>query len=214
MGLNEGQTFPWQSGGALGSSGIVTFITDFADQAVMLPLAVAIAAALLAQGWWRGAGAWTVAVCGTFGAVLALKVVFLACTVSGPVEIRTPSGHVAAAAVVAGGLASLLVRHRVSVLPLAGLAAVVVGVSRLVLGAHSLPEVVVGALVGLAGALGMVWLAGPVPERLNARRIGLAAVLVLAVFHGLHLPAEAEIRGNAWRFAQMFGVCQGDQTRP
>jgi membrane-associated phospholipid phosphatase len=192
----------------------VRFITDFADQAVMLPLAVAIAGALLAQRWWRGAAAWALAVGGTFGAMLVLKVVFIACTVSGPIDIHTPSGHVAAAAVVAGGFASLLVRHRVTVLFLAALVAVVVAISRLVLGAHSLPEVLVGATVGLGGALGMVWLAGPVPDRLDARRIGLLALLVMAVFHGLHLPAEAQIRGNAWRFAQIFGVCQMDQARP
>src|SRR5690242_8895363 len=98
----------------------------------MLPLAVAITLALLAQGWWRGAGAWMLAVCGTFATVLALKMVFLACSVPGSVDIRTPSGHVAAAAVVAGGLASMLVRRRVTVLPLAGLVAIVVGMSRLV----------------------------------------------------------------------------------
>ena len=55
--------------------------------------------------------------------------------------------------IVTGELAALLLRRRASVLPVAVLAAIVVGISRLVLGAHSLPEVVLGAMVGLAGAL-------------------------------------------------------------
>lgn len=209
------QTVLCQCAAPLRPSEPVTFITDFADQAVILPLALAVAIGLLAQGWWRGAGAWTLAVCATFGLMLVFKIAFLACThVFGPVDVRTPSGHVAAATVVAGGLATLLLRRRMMVLPLAGLAAIVIGVSRLVLGVHSLPEVVIGALVGLVGAVGLLWLAGPVPPRLNARRIGLIAVVMMLVFHGLHLPAEAQISANAWRFAQMFGVCQADQVRP
>jgi membrane-associated phospholipid phosphatase len=189
------------------------FITDFADQAVMLPLVATIAVALLVQGWWRGAAAWTLAVCATFGAMLALKIVFLACAY-GFIDIRTPSGHVAAATLVAGGLAGLLVRRRATVVPLAALAALIIGVSRLVLGAHSVPEVVVGAMVGLAGAVTLQWLAGPPPPRFNVRRIGGVALLVVVIFHGLHLPAEAEIRANAWRIAQMLGVCRVDQARP
>ena len=110
----------------------MTFITDLADQAVVLPLVLAIGIALLAQGWRRGAAAWAVAVVATFAAMLAMKLIFLACSHSfGNIDIRTPSGHVAAATVVTGGLAALLLRRRASVLPLAALAAIVVGVSRL-----------------------------------------------------------------------------------
>ena len=116
----------------------MTFITDFADQAVILPLVLAIGIALLAQGWRRGAAAWAVVVVATFAAMLALKLVFLACSASfGTGDIRTPSGHVAAATVVAGGLAALLLRRRAAVLALAALAAVVIGISRLALGLHS-----------------------------------------------------------------------------
>jgi hypothetical protein len=42
------------------------FITDFADQAVMLPVVAAIDIALLAQGWRRGAAVWVGAAAGTF----------------------------------------------------------------------------------------------------------------------------------------------------
>jgi hypothetical protein len=68
------------------------FVTDFADQAVVLPVVAAIGIVLLAQGWRRGAAAWVGATAGTFGIMLLLKLVFIACPMS---DLRTPSGHVA-----------------------------------------------------------------------------------------------------------------------
>jgi membrane-associated phospholipid phosphatase len=187
----------------------VTFITDLADQAVVLPLVVAIGIALLAQGWRRGAAAWVATVIATFAAMVALKLIFLVCSRSfASIDIHTPSGHVAAATVVTGGLAALLLRRRASVLSVAILAATVIGVSRLVLGAHSLPEVVLGAIVGLAGASVLPLLAGPrPPSGLDVRRIVVVAAAIVVVFHGLHFPAEAHIRATAYRFAHLLAVC-------
>ena len=190
----------------------MTFITDFADQAVILPLVVAIGIALLMQGWRRAAAAWTFAAIATFAAILALKLVFLACPST--LSVRTPSGHVAAATFVTGGLAALLIRRHAIALALALLAAVVIGLSRLALGVHSPAELAIGGIVGLAGVLALIRLAGPAPRALDARRIGLVAILVVAVFHGLHLPAEAHIRATAQRTALLLGVCQADQARP
>ena len=192
----------------------MTFLTDFADQAVILPIAFAVGVALFAQGWRRGAVAWALVIIATFAAMLALKLVFIACSASlGISHIRTPSGHVAAAAVVAGGLAALLLRRRSVVLPLAALAAFVIGVSRLSLGAHSPAEVMIGAAVGLAGALALPLLAGPAPKGLDARRVAVIAVAVVVIFHGMHLPAEAHIRSTAWRFASVLAVCQSADVR-
>jgi len=192
----------------------VTFLTDIADQAVILPLVLAITLALFAQGWRRGATAWAVAVCATFGVILALKVTFMACsTAFGTSEIQTPSGHVAAAAVVAGGFAALLLRGRIAALTLAALAAVAIGITRLALGAHTAAEVLIGAGVGLLGAWVLLALAGRTPPGLNARRMLLMAVVVIAVFHGQHLPAEARIRSTAERIARMLPVCQPAEAR-
>src|ERR1700733_12793604 len=179
----------------------MVFLTNFADQAVMLPIAIAIAILLAMHGWRRGALVWLGVMFVTFGLMLVLKLVFIACwRLSDPIDLQSPSGHVAAATVVCGGLAALLTRRRTSILPIALLAAVVIGVSRLVLGMHSLPEVVVGALVGLAGASALMTLAGPPPEFRPGRLIAVV-VIVAALFHGMHLPAEAAIRHTAIRFA-------------
>lgn len=185
------------------------YLTDFADQAVILPLVLAIAVSLAAQGWRRGALVWLIVVAATFAAMLILKVMFLSCSpLFGPMDVRSPSGHVAAATVVAGGLAAMLSRHRASIMPAAFLAGVVIGVSRLVLGAHSFPEVVVGALIGLTGAAAMLRFAGP-PPKLNTPALATVIVLVTLLFHGLHLPAEAAIRHTAFRAAQYIPACRG-----
>ena len=51
----------------------MTFLTDFADQAVVLPIVVAVGVALLAQGWRRGAVAWALVVVVTFATMVVLK---------------------------------------------------------------------------------------------------------------------------------------------
>jgi membrane-associated phospholipid phosphatase len=173
----------------------MTFLTDFADQAVVLPIALAVAIVLAAQGWPRGALAWLGVIGVTFGIVLVLKLGFMACgPVFGPWGLRSPSGHVAAASVVAGGLVVVLAGRHLSVLLVAILAALAIGASRLELGFHSLPEVAVGAAIGLAGAATLSRLAGRPPR---ARPVSLLAVagVVAVLLHGMHLPAEAAI----WR---------------
>ena len=185
------------------------YLTDFADQAVILPLVLAVAIALTVQGWRRGALTWLIVVAATFLATLAFKLMFLACSpLFGPMDVHSPSGHVAAATVVAGGLAAMLTRRRTSILPAALVAAVVIGISRLVLGAHSLPEVVVGAMIGLAGAAALLRFAGT-PPRLKLAPLIAVILVVATVFHGLHLPAEAAIRHTAFRAAQYIPACRG-----
>jgi membrane-associated phospholipid phosphatase len=189
---------------------LVTYLTDFADQAVILPLVLAVAITLAIQGWRRGAVTWVAVVATTFVATLAFKLMFLACSpLFEPMDVHSPSGHVSAAVVVSGGLAAMLTRGRTNILPAALVAACVIGLSRLVLGAHSLPEVIVGALIGLAGAATLQRLAGRPPEGLRAAPVMAVVVVVAAVFHGLHLPAEAAIRHTAFNLAQYIPACRG-----
>ena len=191
---------------------LVTYLTDFADQAVILPLVLATAVALAVQGWRRGAVVWLVVVGATFVTMLVLKLMFLSCSpLFGPMDVHSPSGHVAAATVVAGGLAAMLTRRRASILPAALVAAVVIGISRLVLGMHSLPEVIVGALVGLTGAAALLRFAGA-PPRLRTAPLVAVIVVVAILFHGLHLPAEAAIRHTAFRAAQYIPACRATST--
>ncbi len=185
------------------------YLTDFADQAVILPVVLAVAIALAAQGWRRGALTWLAVVGATFFATLVFKLMFLTCSpLFGPMDVHSPSGHVAAATVVSGGLAAMFTRRRHSILPAALLAAVVIGISRVVLGMHSFPEVVIGALVGLAGAFALMRFSGDPPPLRVTPLVGVVVVVAM-IFHGLHLPAEAAIRHTAFRAAQFIPACRG-----
>ncbi|WP_428486111.1 phosphatase PAP2 family protein [Rhodopila sp.] len=185
------------------------YLTDFADQAVILPVVLAVAVTLALQGWRRGAITWLVVVMGTFAATLCAKLMFLSCSpLFGPMDVQSPSGHVAAATVVTGGLAAMLTRRRDSIIPAALVAAVVIGLSRLLLGMHSLPEVIIGALIGLAGAAALMRFAGR-PPALRLSPLIAVVVIVATVLHGLHLPAEAAIRHTAYRAAQFIPACRG-----
>ncbi len=173
------------------------FLTDFADQAVILPLVVVVTVVLAFQGWRRGALVWFASIGGTFAVMLALKLFFMGCQgIFGGMALRSPSGHVAAACVVSGGMIAIFGRRRLTVALGVVIAAVVVGFTRLGLQAHTMPEVIIGAGAGLIGALVLARYAGPVP-RLKARPLVLAVTAVLALFHGRHLEAEIVIRQAA-----------------
>lgn len=185
------------------------YLTDFADQAVIIPLVLAVAVTLALQGWRRGALVWLVVVSVTFLATLAFKLMFLACSqLFGPIDVHSPSGHVAAATVVTGGLAAMLAQRRDSILPAALVAAIVIGLSRVMLGMHSLPEVIVGALIGLAGAVALMRFAGH-PPAMNLTPLLTVIVVVAALFHGRHMPAEAAIHHTAYRLAIYIPACHG-----
>lgn len=189
------------------------FLTDFADQAVVLPLAAAIAITLLLLGWWRGAIGWIVAVPATLGMVLSLKIVFYACQATLPdLGIHSPSGHTASATVVYGSLLALFgkhgVGHRVRHLSVVGAAAILLallfGFSRVDLGVHTVPDVLVGGAVGTIGALLFVLLAGQPPEGFRRWVLGAVALIVAVLCHGRELQAEEAIQrmaiGYWWPF--------------
>ncbi len=194
---------------------MLPFLTDFADQAVVLPLILAVGLVLLLGGWRRGAAAWVVTAGATLGLMLALKLLGIAC---GPAHLRTPSGHTAAAAMLAGSLAALvLARHRCTATALAALAAAaLIGALRIAAGVHTIPEVLLGGSVGIAGAICFAWFAGPRPAALQLGRVVAVVIVVAAVFHGDRLRAEPRIWKAATWISHQFGVCRGadGQIRP
>ena len=73
------------------------FLTDFADLGVLLPLTALVALSLALVGMRREALAWTLAVTGTFGAMLVLKLMVFVVLGSGSIRgLGNPSGHTAA----------------------------------------------------------------------------------------------------------------------
>jgi membrane-associated phospholipid phosphatase len=175
----------------------MSFLTDFADQAVILPLAVVLAVALAVAGWRRGALAWCLAVPVTLALVLAAKVTVASCGQFLPLSgLRNPSGHTASAALVYGGLLALVLpqaRRGPRVVWIAAAIALVFGVTRLALHVHSRSDVVVGAGIGVLGAMLLARLAGPRPPHVRIVLPVAAALVIVVMFHGQHLRAEDRI---------------------
>jgi membrane-associated phospholipid phosphatase len=191
----------------------VHFLTDFADEAVVLPATLAVGLLLFAQGWRRGAAAWLGAIGLTLGAVLLLKLlcggVLPGAGLPSP-ELRSPSGHAAAAAVLYGGLTALLL-----VGPSAGRAAAIAlgwaglfALTRLALGVHTVPEVLVGGAVGIGGAASLRWLAGVRPPQLRRWSLPAAVAAVALLMHGDHLRLERPIDRMARDFAGVPPACR------
>lgn len=170
------------------------FFTDFADQAVILPLVLTTALGLWAGGWVRGALGWLAVVAVTLGLVGLGKIaLFVAGAPPAVPLLLSPSGHTASAPLIYGGLAMILLPRRWSRslgLPLAALACVAIGVTRVELGEHSVPDVWAGALLGMAGSVALRPVMGGKPADFRAWALVGLGIAAIAGFHGLHMPAE------------------------
>jgi len=90
---------------------------------------------------------------------------------------------------------------------------VVIGVSRLRLDKHSMLEVLIGAGVGISGAVFFALLAGPPKGNPRFRRRLLLAVLVIALFYGVRMPLEHRLEGIGKYIRQLLtaadiNICQ------
>jgi membrane-associated phospholipid phosphatase len=188
------------------------FLTDFADQAVLVPLALVIGASLALGGAGRAALAWAATMGATLLLVLLLKLAFAAC---GPLPVAdglaNPSGHTAAAAAVYGGLAALVLPFGRATAILAALAAAaLIGTSRVALGMHTVADMLAGLAIGTAGAAAFAHLAARLPPP-RIRPLALAACAGVALLlHGAHLQAEARIRDAAAFWP--FNACRADRS--
>jgi membrane-associated phospholipid phosphatase len=175
------------------------FLTDFADQAVVLPIGAGVLLFLLGSGWLRGAAAWLIGVGGVLLVMLAAKMLAMACQrhLEG-LGLSSPSGHTASAAVVYGGLVALLARHGRTgewlTIAASVACAAVIGATRLALHMHTLEDVLVGLPIGMAGAVAIRHIAGARPKRLRQQWLIAIAIAVLLIFHGRKLQAEQPIR--------------------
>jgi membrane-associated phospholipid phosphatase len=193
------------------------FVTDFADQAVVLPVAVAMLAGLCLLGWRRAAMAWGLGIGGTLGATLVLKLAVMACGIGATVGLGSPSGHTAGAACLYGAAVALLVRGRwrgtlAAALAAAAVAAVI-GLTRVSLGMHTPADVWVGGAVGLVGATCVRALAGNRPAGLAPWRLGAGALATMLLFHGNRLDAEPRLR---WAAEQLWplSLCHEVERQP
>ncbi len=177
---------------------IAAFVTDFADQAVLIPSVIAVAVGFAAAGWYRGALAWSGVLACTWVSILLLKLACLLFESLWVEGLHSPSGHTASAAAAAGGFAGLIVRRWGGdwrwTIPISAGFATIIGLSRLVLHVHTGLDVLVAGVVGVASAAILVKLAGPLPPRLRLSPIITALAVVILLLHGSQASAEIAIR--------------------
>ncbi len=178
----------------------------------MIPLVCAVAAGLYFAGWRRGALVWSGAIACTWGMMLLLKLACLACGYLITDGLLSPSGHTAAAASAFGGVCGLIVRWRGGdwrwTVPISAGFAVVFGMTRLVLHAHTPLEVAIAGIVGVLSATVLVAMAGAPPAKVRLWPVIGAMAVVILLLHGFRLPAEAAIRHFVLLRVWPLSACQ------
>ncbi|MDB5727352.1 MAG: phosphatase family protein [Noviherbaspirillum sp.] len=173
-------------------------LTQLGDTAVTAPAAVAIAALLWFEGERRASLRWAVLfACGSL-LVAATKMAFIGWGIgSSRLDFTGASGHAMRAAAIAPVLLHIISRHAPRALRLAatmsgyGFAASI-GMSRIVLHAHSCSEVIAGWLIGMTIALCFIALSGASRQPVSSRRHFAAgmAVMLAAAFHAGPAPTQ------------------------
>lgn len=192
----------------------ISFISDLGDSAILVPLSLLLVAALWRYQSWSAAASfvWAAGFCATV--MFILKVSFLTCGSAWQAGILSPSGHTSMSTTVYGALAMVSARQapqwrRPLIVAAGGLLIMVIALSRVMLGMHSPPEVILGLLVGII-ALGIFAFRyfQLTPAALNLPLFLSATCVVLLILHGAHLPAEQLIRHLASLIRTSAHVCR------
>lgn len=179
---------------------LYSWITNLADTAVVLPLSLILIGVLWREESGRAAWLFGRALLLCLTAMATLKIVLLSCGQALGTQIASPSGHASLAVFFYGSLGTLAWARRPGGPGLCMMLAVVwlavsIAMSRVVLGAHSATEVVIGFTVGSICLALFAWpylrLAHP---DLRLRRIALWLLPVFLLFYGSISPAEIMLR--------------------
>jgi membrane-associated phospholipid phosphatase len=166
-------------------------LSDFGDLAVLLPLAAAILAWLLLYST-RAAPRWVLALGSCVGLTALLKIVFYACPPAN--DMHSPSGHTSLSTLVYGALTLVAATawsgsRRVLVIVGGGGLILAIGISRLLLEAHSVGEVGVGFVIGTVSLalFSYKYLQG---QNEKVWSLLVAAGVLVSALHGRELHAE------------------------
>jgi membrane-associated phospholipid phosphatase len=172
-------------------------ITSLGSVRPALPLAIAIALWLALGYSWRMAAGWLLLLGAAIGVVTVTKLAFLGWGVGvRELDFTGVSGHaMLSTAVYPVALFLMLLPARPAlrlVGVLIGLAAgIAVGLSRVVLDAHSPSEAITGCIVGALTALMFVrWSWDAEPGRLSAVPVTVSLVMLFVGLHGVHVPTQ------------------------
>jgi membrane-associated phospholipid phosphatase len=188
------------------NEGLWAFVTKFGDSAVVLPLAAVLAAALWRMESRQAAVAWLRAAAWCMAALILLKLLFLSWGHTWYGRLESPSGHAGMSVLVYGALAALAALRAprpwpVAIGAVAAAFILAIALSRKVLGAHSVAEVLLGCLVGgicLAHFVVAYRRLAPQPRTLRLAPVYAAVGLVVLAMFDTSFTPETYI----WRTAQ------------
>lgn len=183
-------------------------LTDFGDAAVLLPVAIVLLIWLAALPKKGGTAAawWGLSLALCIGVTALLKIYLYRCPDGS--ELRNPSGHVSLSVLVYGAIATILSRQvigwpRVAVVCGTAVWVFAISASRVVIEAHTWPEVLAGFAIGGAS---LAVFARNYPrhasETASVRRMFVAVLMVVALLHGHTLFAEDILH----RFSAYLGL--------
>lgn len=196
--------------GLLGGS--LPYLTILGDARVLLPASVVLFVWLRMRADQRVAAAWLVAVVACLALTVAAKLLFYKCGWwVGTYRLSSPSGHMSLGTTFFGAGLLLILRGKglpAALLPALFVAALiaVIGYSRVALIKHTIPEVVVGWLVGI-GCVGLFWLGWIRGPSFRTLPLVLGVVCGGLVLFALQTGAEPLIRSLAFSHNLSTGIC-------
>ena len=191
---------------------VIRAITDCGDLAILLPLAAVLTGWVLLVRKPGILKVWLAALALCIGGTAILKIYFFACPPLS--DLHSPSGHTSLSTLVYGTLtlaiAANLKDWRRWLVVIAGTMFVVsIGVSRIIVQAHSIPEVLLGSVLGI-GALSVfvVTYLGDVPARTYIGPLITVSVIVVILLNGHELRAEEFLHRIA-NYLNLANSCGG-----
>ncbi len=190
------------------------FLTDLGDSALLVPASALLLAYLLYRRSIWAASIWisTLALCAAL--TVLLKIGFHACGAEMPLlDMRSPSGHASLSTTFYSCCALMVTgdkdrRTRLLLLLASAALATVIAISRVILQAHTVSEVIAGLSIGVCcvGWFGSRYFARQ-PFSLPWQPMIIAIFIVALLTHGWHLDAEGVVEHVARLFRSSFSVC-------
>jgi membrane-associated phospholipid phosphatase len=198
----------------------MSHIGNLGHSAILFPAGLALFGFLMWSDRRDDALAFVAAIAVCLGSTLIAKLAFHACESGVPaLGIESPSGHASFSTTFYGCVALLIASgrppwQRTGICAGAALLVFLIGVSRVVVGAHTLPDVAVGFVIGAISILAFQALRGPsrplaVPFGAIAFGIPAGALLVAIILSfARHWTPEPLIEAAGLRLNLLLGVCQ------
>jgi membrane-associated phospholipid phosphatase len=195
-------------------------VSNLGDIAVLLPASLGLIVFLAWIGWRQDAAAYAAAVAACLTAALIAKLALAACGGNHSLfGVESPSGHAAFSAAFYGCLAALFgtgrtIGRRLGLYGGAAALVVAIGASRVALEAHTVPEVVIGLLIG-AMSVALFAALRFKPERLELSSRTVVQMSPLAALYAVcflllagHWTAESFIDTIAAQFGADLHLCR------